>query len=276
MQIGGQAVIEGVLMRNKEKFAVAVRLPNGKIKVKKEKSSRFPKFCGVFFLRGIVGLVYMLKDGFQALSWSSNQQLEKEEKIKKGEMFFTLLLSLLAGLGLFLGLPYLVTRFTIGEKGLLFGLLEGLLRAIIFIGYIWLIGFSRDVQRLFQYHGAEHKVINCYEKEGKEKLSVEKVKKHSTRHQRCGTTFIFITLILSIIIFSFLEVGWLRLLWKLLLIPVIAGISYEILKLGDRFKENWLMKMLLWPGLKLQAMTTKEPNEKQIEVGIKAFEGVMK
>ncbi len=273
MNIGGQAVIEGVMMRDKEKFAVAVRLPNGKIKVKREKSSRYPKFFDVFFFRGVVGLVYMLRDGFKALSWSSNQQLEVKEKIKKGEMVLTMLASLILGLGLFLGLPFLITKFTVGEKGFLFGLIEGLLRAGVFVGYLWVIGFSKEVQRLFQYHGAEHKVINCYEKEGK--VSVERAKKYSTRHQRCGTTFVFIILILSIIIFSFLEVGWLRLLWKLLLIPVIAGISYELLKLGDKFKGNLLLKGLTWPGLRLQAMTTKEPDEKQIEVGIKALEGVV-
>jgi len=272
-KVGGQAVVEGVMMKSEKKIATAVRiLDKGKIKVKAKKAKKVPKIFKLPLLRGIYVLIESLIIGMQALTWSSNQNLAKEEKIKKGELALTLVISLVLGLGLFLGLPFLATRFLVG-KGTWFGLVEGLFRAGIFLGYLGAISFSKEVQKLFQYHGAEHKAVNCYEKG--EKLTIKNVKKYSTLHPRCGTAFIFIVLILSIIVFSFLEVGWLRLLWKLLLIPVIAGVSYEILKLGDRFKRNFLIRGLLWPGLMLQKITTKEPDEKQIEVSIKALKSVI-
>ena len=261
------------MLKSEKKIATAVRiLKTGKIKTKVNKVKKVPKFFKIPFFRGIYVLIESFVLGMRALVWSSNQNLEKEEKIKKSELVITFIGSLLIGLGMFLGLPYLITWFLIGEKGIWFGLVEGLLRASVFLGYIVMIGLSKEVRRLFQYHGAEHKVVNCYEA-GK-KVIVRNVKKYSTVHARCGTAFIFIVLILSIIVFSFLNVGLLRLLWKLLLLPVIAGVSYEILKLGDRFKGRFWITMLIWPGLMLQKMTAREPDNKQIEVAIAAFEKV--
>lgn len=263
------------MLRSEKKMVTAVRvLKTGKIRVKVKRTKPVPKAFKLLFLRGVYVLIESMASGFEALQWSSNQNLKKEEKIKKSEMALTLIISLVIGLGLFLGLPFLITKYLISGKGFWFGLVEGLLRAGIFLGYLWLIGLSKEVQRLFQYHGAEHKVVNCYEAEGKVEMGM--IKKYQTLHPRCGTAFIFLVLILSIIVFSFLEVGWLRLLWKLLLIPVIAGVSYEILKLGDRFKGNFLVRALVWPGLRLQKMTTREPSRRQIEVAVKAWEAVVR
>lgn len=272
-KIGGQAVMDGVMMRSEKRVAAAVRiLKTGKIKVKSWRVKKVPRFFKLPLVRGIYMLVDSLVVGMRALTWSSNQNLEKEEKIKKSEMVLTLLVSLVIGLGLFLGLPFLATKYLIGEKGFWFGVVEGLLRAGVFLGYLGIISWSREVKRLFQYHGAEHKVVNCYEM-GK-KVTADNCRKFTTLHARCGTSFIFMVLILSIILFSFLEVGWLRILWKLLLIPVIAGVSYELLKLEDKFKGRFWVSALIWPGMMLQKITTKEPDKKQIEVAIKAWERV--
>lgn len=274
MKIGGQAVMEGVMMRSEKKIATAVRiLKTGQIRVKVKKVKKVPRFFKLPFLRGTYTLIDSLIVGMDSLMWSSNQNLEKDEKIKKSEMVMTLLISVVVGLGLFLGLPFLATKFILGGKSFWFGFLEGLFRAGVFVGYVWVIGLSKDVRSLFQYHGAEHKAVNCYE--AGEKLTLKNVKKYSVLHTRCGTSFIFVVLVLSIIIFSFLEVGWLRILWKLLLIPVIAGVGYELLKLEDKFKGKFWISFLIWPGMALQRMTTGEPDEKQIEVGIKALEKVL-
>ena len=272
MNIGGQAVMEGVMLKSEKKTATAVRiLKTGKIKVKVNKNKKIPKLFKLPFVRGIYTLIDSLIIGMSSLMWSSNQNLEKEEKIKKGEMTLTLIISLLLGVGLFLGLPFLATKFLVG-KGVLFSLVEGLFRVSLFLGYLMVISFSKDVQRLFQYHGAEHKVVNCFEM-GK-KVTVQNAKKCSTQHARCGTSFIFIVLIISIIVFSFVTVGWWRIAWKLVLIPVIAGFSYEILKLENKFKGRFWISFLIWPGMTLQRITTKEPDIGQIEVAMKAFEKV--
>jgi len=273
MNVGGQAVMEGVMFKSEKRTATAVRiLKTNEIKVKVKKNKKVSKFFKLPFLRGTYSLIDSLITGMGALMWSSNQNLEKEEKIKKGEMTITLIISLLFGLVLFLGLPFLATKFIVG-KGILFSLIEGLFRVGLFLGYLLVISFSKDVKRLFQYHGAEHKVVNCYEM-GK-KVTLENVKKFSTQHVRCGTSFIFIVLIISIIVFSFVTVGWWRIAWKLVLFPVIAGVSYEILKLENRFKGRFWISFLIWPGMTLQRITTKEPDNKQIEVAMKAFEKVV-
>lgn len=273
MNIGGQAVIEGVMMRNKEKLAIAVRLPNGKIKVKKEKSSQLPKFFDFFFVRGIVGLVYTLKDGIKALTWSSEQQLGEGEKLTKTQMFFTIALALLMGIFLFVLIPFFSARWLIAE-GFWFNFLDGVLRAVIFLGYLLIISSFKDVKRLFQYHGAEHKAIACHEA-GKE-LKVENVKDYSRFHPRCGTSFLFLVILISIVVFSFLTGGLLvKLLGRIVLIPVIAGVSYELLKLSGKYSRNVLVGIIIAPGLWLQKITTKEPSIKQMEVGIAALKAVL-
>lgn len=272
MHLGGQAVIEGVMMRNKEKFSVAVRLPNGKIKVKAEKSSKLPKILTIPVIRGVVGLGYMLKDGLQALIWSSNQQLGKDEKLTKKELFFTIATSLLFAILIFIAVPFFSAQFFQSE-GVWFNILDGLFRIILFVGYLGILSRMKDMKTLFQYHGAEHKTIYCYEA-GK-KITFDNVRQFPRQHHRCGTSFLFMVLITSIIVFSFVTgAWWIKLGGRILLIPVIAGISYELIKLGDRFHRNPLARVLIIPGLWLQEITTKEPTEKQIEVAMKALEGV--
>ncbi|MFH0701457.1 MAG: DUF1385 domain-containing protein [Candidatus Woesearchaeota archaeon] len=272
--VGGQAVMEGVMMRNKEKYAVAVRLPNGKIKIKKEKSSRYPKSFEFPFLRGIVGLGYALYDGVRALIWSSNQSLGKEEKLGKGEVFWTLFISFAFALGFFVALPFFTAQWIISD-GVWFNLLDGLFRIVLFLAYLLAISRMKDVKRLFQYHGAEHKSIACYE--SKQALTVKNVRKYSRFHPRCGTSFLFIVLILSIILFSFITGVWyVKFLGRILLIPVIAGIGYELIKLSYKYNKNIFVRLLIAPGLWLQRLTTREPTDKQLEVGIAALKGVVK
>jgi len=269
MELGGQAVIEGVMMRNKERFAVAVRLKNGKIKIKREKSAQFPKIFNFFFVRGIVGLGYTLYDGLKALSWSSNQQLEEEEKISKKELILTLLASLGLALFLFVGLPFFLA-WLLHAEGFLFNFLDGIFRLLVFLIYLLLISKMKDVKVLFQYHGAEHKTIAAYE--AGERLIPKNMKKYSRFHPRCGTSFLFIVLLLSIILFTLISgAWWVKLLARIVLLPVIAGISYEFIKFSNKHRQNHVCKVLIAPGLWLQKLTTREPTEKQLEVAIKAL-----
>ncbi|MDP3698155.1 MAG: DUF1385 domain-containing protein [Nanoarchaeota archaeon] len=273
MEVGGQAVIEGVMMRNKEKYAVAVRLPNGKVKILKEKSSSFPKWFNVFFLRGVVGLGYALYDGVRALTWSSNQNLGKEEKLSKKEIIGTVALSFLSAIILFVGIPFFAARWLHGE-GAWFNVFDGLFRAGLFLGYLLLISHLSDVKTLFQYHGAEHKTIYCYE--NKKELTVENVRSFSRFHPRCGTSFLFLILLLSIAAFSFLSGPlWIKLGGRILLLPVISGIGYELIKLSGKYGNNSFVKAVTAPGLWLQRITTKEPTDRQIEVGIASLKAVV-
>jgi uncharacterized protein YqhQ len=273
MNVGGQAVIEGVMMRNKKKFAVAVRLPDGKINIKKDESTYFPKIFNFFFMRGIVGLAYTLYDGVRALVWSSNQQLGTEEKLSKKEIFLTIGLSFLFAVVLFVVIPFFSAR-AIQTDGIWFDVLDGVFRVLLFLGYLLAISFMQDVKTLFQYHGAEHKTIYCYE--AKKPLTVENVRTFSRFHPRCGTSFLFLVLLLSIFIFSLLPGGlWAKLLGRIVLMPVIAGIGYELIKLSGRFQKNMFVKILIAPGLWLQKITTKEPSDAQLEVGIASLKAVV-
>lgn len=274
MEVGGQAVVEGVMMRNKEKYAVAVRLKNGEIKVLQEKSSYFPKFFNIFFIRGIVGLGYTLYDGIRGLIWSSNQNLEEEEKLSKKEIIGMMTISFFFAALFFVIVPFFSARL-FQEEGILFNVLEGVFRVVLFIGYLTGISVLDDVKTLFRYHGAEHKTIYCHEA-GKE-LTVENVKKYSRFHPRCGTSFIFVVLLLSIILFSFVSGSLLvKIGGRILLLPVLAGIGYELIKLSGKYSKNVIVKILIAPGLWLQRITTKEPNDQQLEVGIAALKGVLK
>ena len=273
MNVGGQAVVEGVMMRNKNRYAVAVRLPNGKIKMMKEKSTFFPKFFDFFFMRGIVGLGYTLYDGVRALIWSSNQNLGTEDKLTKKEVILTIGMSFLFSIFIFVVIPFFSARW-IHSEGFLFNALDGFFRVVLFLGYLLIISLMKDVKTLFQYHGAEHKTIYCYEN-GK-KLTVKNVREYSRFHPRCGTSFIFIVLLLSILVFSLIEGSLLvKLVGRILLLPVIAGIGYELIKLSGKFSKNVIVKALIAPGLWLQRITTREPTDKQLEVGIKSLQAVI-
>ena len=293
--IGGQAVIEGVMMRGPKDVAIAVRKPNNEIELKKEKLQTLAMKHKIFklpFLRGVIGLVEALMFGSKALMYSAEFfeiDEEKEEtkesfmqkifkdKAQDLEMFFTMLISIALAIGIFMILPSFLTNFLKGRINSSIGLnlIEGLVRIIIFLLYI--IGVSRmdDIRRVFEYHGAEHKTIHCYEHE--EELTVENVKKYPILHPRCGTSFLFMVMIVSILVLSFF--GWpnplQRIIIRILMFPVIAGISYEINKLIGRSNSK-LAYIVSYPGLMIQKLATvKEPDESQIEVAIEALKAVL-
>jgi len=286
LNVGGQAVIEGVLIRGPGKYVVAVR-KGKKIITKKD---AIPKkkyaFLKMPFIRGFVNLADMLVIGVKALMWSAEQAAPKEEKIGKNELAATIIFSAALVILFFVALPYFLANLVgvYEEKNpLFFNIVDGIIRISIFLIYIIAISFIKDVKILFQYHGAEHKAIHCYEKGSR--LSIENVKKFTTLHPRCGTSFLLIVFVVGIFVFSLLPsiimlykpdfMGlnpWLRkgILFpvRLLLIPFIAGISYEILKISDREQGNLIFRAISLPGLWLQKITTKEPNKKQIEVAV--------
>ncbi len=272
--VGGQAVIEGVMMRNKEHFAVAVRLKDGSIKVNKEQSSTFPKIYQKPFIRGVIGLFYALYDGLRALIWSSNQQLETDEQLSKWEIFSTIALSLLFSIFFFIIIPFFSAHY-IHSTGFLFNILDGAFRLLIFLGYIYLISFMKEVKTLFQYHGAEHKTIYCHE--AKQPLTVENVRTFSRFHPRCGTSFLFFIIILSIIVFSFIPGPmWMKLVGRIIFLPILAGIGYEFIRLSGTYINNPFIKLIVQPGLWVQRLTTKEPTDQQLEVGIASLKAVLK
>ena len=286
LNIGGQAVIEGVMMRGLNNYVVAVR-KNKKIITKKGiiKRKKY-QFKNWYFLRGFFNLFEMLIIGIKSLMWSAEQAAPKEEKIGKNELGFTILISVGFVILFFIALPYFLTNligFAEEAEPIFFNIVDGIIRILIFLVYIVIISFIKDVKVLFQYHGAEHKAIHCYEK-GRE-LNISNVKKFTTLHPRCGTSFLLIVFIVSILVFSLLPSVilfyypdfsnisvWFRkaILFpiRILLIPLIAGISYEILKINDKKQNNILFRAISMPGLWLQKITTKEPTNKQIEVAI--------
>ena len=289
--IGGQAVLEGIMMKNKNEYSVAVRLPNGSIDVKKWDyegvlGSSFIK--KIPFVRGVVNFIDSMVLGMRTLTYSSSFYEDEEETKSDGflnklfgdkaedvVMGGTVFVSLVIAIGIFMILPYFISQW-LGEIILndsLIAIIEGVVRLVIFLVYVLAISLMKDIYRLYQYHGAEHKCINCIES-GKA-LNVENVKKSSRLHRRCGTSFLLIVMLITIICFFFIRVDevWLRLVLRLLLIPVIAGISYEILRYAGKH-DNGLVKIISAPGLLLQKITTKEPDESMIEVAIASIEKI--
>lgn len=284
--IGGQAVIEGVMMRNQDKYAIAVRKPNQEIEIKVDTHQSFidrHKRLNIPFVRGIFNFVDSMKLGMGILTYSASfyeeeEEKEKDPKAEKKEsiiMGITMCIAVVLAVGIFMVLPLFLAGFFrpfVASKALM-GLIEGVIRLVIFIGYVLLISLMKDIRRVFMYHGAEHKCINCIE-HGLD-LTVENVRKSSKQHKRCGTSFllfvVFVSILFSMVIQT--DVLWLRVLLRILLIPVIAGISYEILKLAGR-SDNWLVNLISKPGLMLQGLTTREPDDDMIEVGIRSVEAV--
>lgn len=277
---GGQAIIEGVMMRSPFKYAIAVRKPDKEIILKTGKlrslSNRI-KFLKWPIFRGIINLIESLTLGLKALTYSAEQATGEEDKINNVEMFFTILIAFVLFILIFIALPTTIARYL--DKYLssliVYNLFEGILRIGIFLFYLYFISKIKDIKRVFEYHGAEHKVIYTYE--AGEELNVDNVKKYSTLHPRCGTSFIFIVLIISILVFSLLgkQTLLLRITYRVIIIPLIAGLSYEILKLSAKNMDKIFIKWLVMPGLWFQKLTTKEPDEAQIEVAIKALKGVL-
>jgi len=279
---GGQAVIEGVMIRGKEGVAISVRQPNGELNTVKQPLASIYKgrLREMPLVRGIIVLVETLVLGTQSLLHSAQVAAAEEigEKIPTALLWGTVAASLALGVALFFMVPLFATRYLIDpyvNSALLSVVLEGLIRIGIFIAYLKLISLIPDIKRVFAYHGAEHKVVNAYE--AGVPLEVESVKNYSTAHARCGTAFIFIVLIIAIFVFALVgqPTLWIRILSRIALIPVIAVISYEIMKFGAGHINNKIIRVLLAPGLMLQAITTREPDDSQLEAAIAALKEVI-
>jgi uncharacterized protein YqhQ len=312
--VGGQAIVEGVMMRSPDGISVAVRKQNGEIVIDKKKYTPYSKrykILGIPVIRGFVTLIETLVIGMKALSFSADVAIEEEEERERqekgepeltleekkksdkkrtlalaGTMIFAFALAIL----LFTVLPYVLTevlqkQFGVHKDSVSFNLIAGIIRIIIFLLYLWAITFMKDIQRIFQYHGAEHKSIFAFEKG--ENLEIENAKKYTTHHPRCGTSFLLIVMISAIIIYVITDtilaahLGhrpsiWLRFAVHIPLLPLIAGISYELIKLSGKVdQDHWLAKILLAPGLGLQRITTKEPDNEQLEVALAALKEVL-
>jgi uncharacterized protein YqhQ len=274
---GGQAVIEGVMMRGQKAFAIAMRAPDGKIVTHHEPLDSIyrSKITKIPFVRGVILLWDALGLGMRALTIAANTQTGEDQKIEGPTLYITLGLALVFGIGLFFLLP--AGLGSLSERLLGFSVwwsnvLEGIIRLALLVGYIWLIGFMPDIRRLFAYHGAEHKTINAYEA-GAE-LTPESVKRFSLEHPRCGTAFLLTLVLLSIIVFALLgplPVFW-RLVSRVLLIPVLAGIALEYIRWTANHLGNPIVRWMIKPNLALQSLTTREPDASMLEVAITSFQ----
>jgi uncharacterized protein YqhQ len=281
--LGGQAVLEGVMMRGVSTWAVAVRKPGGQIDVTSEPLVSWAKrhrLLRLPVIRGVVALAESLKIGFRALGISANAQLEEEEDAQPigGLMWgLTIALSLILAIGLFFVIPVGATSLIKDELGssLLFWLVEGVLRTAIFIGYIVVISRLPDLRRVFEYHGAEHKTISAFE--AGDRLVPARAARYSRLHPRCGTSFLLIVMVLAIFVFAPIGLpAWYWLLASRILgIPLIAGLSYEVIKWAGRNRRKRWVRALMWPGLMLQNLTTREPDHEQLAVAIAALEAVL-
>jgi uncharacterized protein YqhQ len=286
IKIGGQAVIEGVMMRTPAALAVAVRTPGGEIAVQTKavrKLSSRPKILQLPLFRGVVTLFQAMSLGIQALNFSANQSLEEEEE-QLGTLSLTLTIAFafLLGIGLFFYVPLLLTNLlketlsAIERSTLLFNLIDGIIRIMIFLLYLFGISLFKELRRVFEYHGAEHKTIYAYE--NGEELSPGHVDKYSTLHPRCGTNFLLIVMLMSILVFSLLGSNTsfsLKFLSRLVFIPLIAGASYEIIRFAAKHQDKTWVRWITMPGLYLQRITTKPPSADQLEVAIRALQEVL-
>ncbi|HIE28318.1 TPA: DUF1385 domain-containing protein [Candidatus Poribacteria bacterium] len=291
--VGGQAVIEGVMMRGPKSLAIAVRKSNDEIVVKREQLHPLGERYLILkwpILRGVVVLLESLIWGFKALTFSANEAVEtaeepsskdvvnsekKKEEIGGFTLALTLIFSIGMGIGLFVVLPAWIAGF-FTEKGFAFNLIDGVIRLLFFLAYIFVISRIGQIKRVFQYHGAEHKSIYAYE--SGEELTVENADKHSTLHPRCGTAFLLMVMFVSILVFSIFGKPpslLIRFGTRIIFIPLIAGISYELTRLASRKRDIWLMRILIAPGLLMQKLTTKKPTAGQLQVAIIALKEVL-
>jgi uncharacterized protein YqhQ len=273
---GGQAVIEGVMIRGRSAVVTAIRRPGGDIAVSsrpvpslsQSRARRLP------LVRGVVILIEAMLLGINSLFYSANVALEEEEEEISGKALWGMIASgVVLVVALFFLAPLFLTKLVNSwlPNSILFMVVEGVVRLVIFIAYLKIIGFMPDIKRVFTYHGAEHKTVNAYE--AGVPMEVEAIKSHSTAHVRCGTSFLFLVLLVAIVVFSFVgrQTLWLMVLSRIVLIPVIMGIGYEVIYFGARHTGNRLVKIILAPGLWLQSLTTGEPDDRQIEVAIAAM-----
>lgn len=291
-QIGGQALIEGVMMRGPEVEAMAVRLPSGEIDVEQWQLKPAKWYKKVPFIRGPFNFVGSMIDGYKCLSKSADKSMQGAEseqpskfekwltdkfgdKLMNFVMVIASVLGVALALGLFILVPATITKMIskfVELPDIAKNVIEGLIKMAVFIAYIGLTALLKDIRRTYEYHGAEHKTIACYE--AGEELNVENIKKHSRFHPRCGTSFMFLVLFISIIVTSVFHIQWgnlwLRVLCKLLILPVIVSVAYELIKLAGRY-DNILTKIISAPGLWIQRLTTREPDDSQIECAIASF-----
>lgn len=276
--IGGQAVLEGVMMRSPRYTAIAVR-KGSEIVVKREENSsiadRYP-ILKAPILRGAVALVEMLVVGVRALSYSAGVVSDDEEELTGRDIFMAVAMALSFTLLVFIVLPTILTKFVARslESPFLLNLIEGIVRILFFLIYLIAVSSMKDIRRFFEYHGAEHKAVHCYE--SGEELTVENARKYTTLHPRCGTSFLIVVMVVSILLFS--AFGWpgvvARVVWRILLFPLVAGVSYEFIRLAGK-SNSPLVRLLSAPGLWLQKLTTREPDDSQLEVALEALKCVL-
>jgi len=278
--VGGQAVIEGVMMQNGDRIAVAVRRQSdGGIVVRPLPSrSRFKRLERIPFVRGTFRLYDMLSLGIRALDLSSKIAFPEDEQLSKGGTFLTFLAAIVLAIGVFVVLPLYLTNVVPTLRSgtsVVFNLVEGMIRLAFFLTYLMLISRMKEIHRVFQYHGAEHKTVYAYEAD--EELTVENARRYTTLHPRCGTAFLMIVIVVAILVFSVAgnPALWLKILSRLLLLPVVAGVSYEVLRFTGRHFDRLWVKILAQPGLWLQRLTTAEPTDDMLEVAIAALKRVI-
>ena len=277
--MGGQAVVEGVMMRGESTWAVAVRTPEGEIDVEVHEAPDWAqKYAKVPLVRGVMNLAESMALGMKALSWSANQQVPEEDRVGSKAMGVTMAIALVFFAGFFVVLPALGARglaSVFGIDGFLFHVLEGVLVLGIFLGYLAAVGLMPDIKRVFQYHGAEHKAIAAYENDAP--LTPEAAQRFTTQHVRCGTNFLLTVLVTAIIVYSLIGRPALPMLVlsRVVLIPVIAGLAYEVIRFAARHMDKVWVRIAMKPGLTLQKMTTREPSLDQLEVAIASLRAVM-
>ena len=293
--IGGQAIMEGIMMRGPEKTAVAVRLADGSIHMKTQPTPKMNRWAKVPLIRGVVNFVSSMIQGTKVLMYSADvleenypDEYEKDkfdiwmeekfgkEKAWKVLMAFSVLIAIVLAVSIFMLLPTVVVGWlsAVTDSIILLNLAEGVVRMIIFIGYILLISKMKDIRTVFEYHGAEHKTIHCFE--NNLELTPENAQQFYTLHPRCGTSFLMFVMVIDVLAHALMGWPnvWIRIISRILVLPLIAGVSYELLKWAGR-SDNWIVKILSLPGIYLQKLTTKEPNEKQLEVAIAAMKAVL-
>lgn len=279
---GGQALIEGVMMRGKRYQAMSARLEDGRIVSEVEAFTMLTdrhKFFGLPFIRGTFNMIDSLISGMKALTWSTNVSLaedEDEEELTPMEIALTMIISIGLGILLFFVLPVIIAHYfqPLIPGNFLQNIFEGVVRVVVFLLYLFLISRMKEIRRVFQYHGAEHKSIHCYE--AGEALTPENAMKHTRLHPRCGTSFLFIVMVISIFVFALVGVenfAW-RMISRIVLLPVIAGVSYEVLRYCGKHMDKVWVRAIAWPGMQLQRLTTGEPDREMLEVAIYSLQKV--
>ncbi|HEY7106214.1 MAG TPA: DUF1385 domain-containing protein [Acidimicrobiia bacterium] len=277
--MGGQAVVEGVMMRGEHSWAVAVRMPDGSIDVDVQAAPTWgQRWSKIPLVRGVMALAESMALGFKALAWSANKQMPEEEQISSKAMGWTIGVSLTLFTAIFILAPALAANglgSVLGLDGFWFHVAEGTLRLGIFIGYLLLIGCIPDIKRVFQFHGAEHKAIAAYENDVE--LTPESAQRFTTQHVRCGTNFLLTVMVVTIVVYSFVgRPSWPYLIGsRVVLIPFIAGLSYEVIRFAAKHMDRTWVRALMRPGLALQKLTTREPTIDQVEVAIRSLRAVL-